>query len=102
VLCCDVFLFFFFSSRRRHTRWPRDWSSDVCSSDLPPPVSFERQQSALATHPGQPLAHNEVETLRPANVQHPLVKRVNQPEAPNKIGRASCREREKNPEAAEA
>src|SRR5690625_6674215 len=29
------FLFFFFSSRRRHTRWPRDWSSDVCSSDLP-------------------------------------------------------------------
>src|SRR5690625_2242428 len=27
-------LCFFFSSRRRHTRWPRDWSSDVCSSDL--------------------------------------------------------------------
>src|SRR6266508_5002457 len=26
--------FFFFSSRRRHTIWPRDWSSDVCSSDL--------------------------------------------------------------------
>src|SRR5439155_11122070 len=26
--------FFFFSSRRRHTRWPRDWSSDVCSCDL--------------------------------------------------------------------
>src|SRR5207253_3504844 len=25
---------FLFSSRRRHTRWPRDWSSDVCSSDL--------------------------------------------------------------------
>src|SRR5439155_18685180 len=33
----QVFLFFFFSSRRRHTRWPRDWSSDVCSSDLVPP-----------------------------------------------------------------
>src|SRR2546429_9352482 len=31
VLCC---LFFFFSSRRRHTRCSRDWSSDVCSSDL--------------------------------------------------------------------
>src|SRR5207253_6564620 len=27
-------MLFFFSSRRRHTRWPRDWSSDVCSSDL--------------------------------------------------------------------
>src|SRR5439155_5276853 len=30
----EIFVFFFFSSRRRHTRWPRDWSSDVCSSDL--------------------------------------------------------------------
>src|SRR5207253_3783302 len=30
----SFFFFFFFSSRRRHTRWPRDWSSDVCSSDL--------------------------------------------------------------------
>src|SRR6266511_4581105 len=28
------FIFFFFSSRRRHTRFSRDWSSDVCSSDL--------------------------------------------------------------------
>src|SRR5690606_41025048 len=26
---------FFFSGRRRHTRFSRDWSSDVCSSDLP-------------------------------------------------------------------
>src|SRR5690625_7856320 len=31
-------IFFFFSSRRRHTRWPRDWSSDVCSSDLAQPL----------------------------------------------------------------
>src|SRR6266700_1148230 len=29
-----IFVFFFFSSRRRHTRFSRDWSSDVCSSDL--------------------------------------------------------------------
>src|SRR6266487_5148422 len=29
-----MFGFFFFSSRRRHTRWTGDWSSDVCSSDL--------------------------------------------------------------------
>src|SRR6266403_5074364 len=29
-----MFIFFFFSSRRRHTRSLRDWSSDVCSSDL--------------------------------------------------------------------
>src|SRR5216683_7322191 len=33
---CYIFFFFFFSSRRRHTRSDRDWSSDVCSSDLPP------------------------------------------------------------------
>src|SRR5476651_1099824 len=31
---CIFFFFFFFSSRRRHTRYWRDWSSDVCSSDL--------------------------------------------------------------------
>src|SRR5699024_11639888 len=30
----SIFIFFFFSSRRRHTRSKRDWSSDVCSSDL--------------------------------------------------------------------
>src|SRR5690606_41116735 len=29
-----ILFFFFFSSRRRHTRFSRDWSSDVCSSDL--------------------------------------------------------------------
>src|SRR5437763_9386297 len=31
-----VICFFFFSSRRRHTRYIGDWSSDVCSSDLSP------------------------------------------------------------------
>src|SRR6266511_4552150 len=30
----NIGFFFFFSSRRRHTRFSRDWSSDVCSSDL--------------------------------------------------------------------
>src|SRR3712207_1222286 len=35
-MLCRVLMvcFFFFSSRRRHTRYWRDWSSDVCSSDL--------------------------------------------------------------------
>src|SRR6266511_2936006 len=40
------FFFFFFSSRRRHTRFSRDWSSDVCSSDL--------SRSARARAPGAP------------------------------------------------
>src|SRR5690606_40164814 len=31
---CSTYILFFFSSRRRHTRFSRDWSSDVCSSDL--------------------------------------------------------------------
>src|SRR5258707_8385065 len=35
-----VLNFFFFSSRRRHTRYWRDWSSDVCSSDLIGSSSF--------------------------------------------------------------
>src|SRR3989449_7711872 len=34
--------FFFFSSRRRHTRCSRDWSSDVCSSDLDDRADAER------------------------------------------------------------
>src|SRR6266513_2519906 len=49
-------VFFFFSSRRRHTRSKRDWSSDVCSSDLVPETmnllrllkSLQRQQRGLA------------------------------------------------------
>src|SRR2546421_45055 len=35
---------FFFSSRRRHTRSDRDWSSDVCSSDLSPNTIYERER----------------------------------------------------------
>src|SRR5207247_4143654 len=34
IICLCSFYIFFFSSRRRHTRSTRDWSSDVCSSDL--------------------------------------------------------------------
>src|SRR5207253_4778985 len=38
-----------FSSRRRHTRWPRDWSSDVCSSDLKSRIGTFYESSAV-TH----------------------------------------------------
>ena len=34
IMSITLLRFFFFSSRRRHTRLRRDWSSDVCSSDL--------------------------------------------------------------------
>src|SRR3712207_9462593 len=39
--------FFFFSSRRRHTRYWRDWSSDVCSSDLQYKIDIEKKFSDL-------------------------------------------------------
>src|SRR2546430_12204053 len=42
VRCLE--LFFFFSSRRRHTRFDCDWSSDVCSSDLREPTPEELSQ----------------------------------------------------------
>src|SRR6266536_5666421 len=49
-------MFFFFSSRRRHTRSTRDWSSDVCSSDLElhgEVVQYELQAgNTLRIHPG--------------------------------------------------
>src|SRR6266508_6815499 len=43
-------LIFFFSGRRRHTRWPRDWSSDVCSSDLAWENTFDRSIEADDEH----------------------------------------------------
>src|SRR3712207_7720890 len=41
------FFVFFFSSRRRHTRYWRDWSSDVCSSDLMQSVPKDMYESAM-------------------------------------------------------
>src|SRR5439155_12433047 len=69
--CCDAdggyaqeFRRFFFSSRRRHTRWPRDWSSDVCSSDLPG-VAGEVGEGTHRLWQGQPRkAHVCVERKR--------------------------------------
>src|SRR2546429_3549995 len=77
------FLFyFFFSSRRRHTRCSRDWSSDVCSSDL------------MITQPAYQDA-NGVPIIQ-ANVAYSVrVKLARQGAVTqgNQIGRASCRER---------
>src|SRR5574338_892193 len=56
------FFFFFFSSRRRHTRCHGDWSSDVCSSDLP--VSSQRYPSRLESRAGF-LASTREECLSP-------------------------------------
>src|SRR5581483_755898 len=44
-----LFVFFFFSSRRRHTRYWRDWSSDVCSSDLGPGLELAGAMTHFAS-----------------------------------------------------
>src|SRR2546429_6585245 len=56
---CDCVLssFFFFSSRRRHTRCSRDWSSDVCSSDLLLEVTASVRQSAKSLARALPFRH---------------------------------------------
>src|SRR2546429_7436871 len=48
-----VYFFFFFSSRRRHTRCSRDWSSDVCSSDLFVGRGEPRRDLALSRADGE-------------------------------------------------
>src|SRR5690606_39973283 len=48
-------MLFFFSSRRRHTRFSRDWNSDVCSSDLPHLAGVARRLAERSDlGPGQP------------------------------------------------
>src|SRR5690606_40530301 len=46
----SVLDFYLFSSRRRHTRFSRDWSSDVCSSDLSVVLASETLSSINLTH----------------------------------------------------
>src|SRR5690606_534128 len=50
-----VLLIVFFSSRRRHTRFSRDWSSDVCSSDLAPAAPTRPAGAARVPAPALPL-----------------------------------------------
>src|SRR5215208_1049183 len=83
-MCCRwCVLFFFFSSRRRHTRWPRDWSSDVCSSDLrgrrslvPPPPQADRSRDVLGL---DALGSREIGD-GPRYPQHAVISPAAQPE----------------------
>src|SRR3712207_7136249 len=59
-------LFFFFSSRRRHTRYWRDWSSDVCSSDLRA-ARFSSSSSAERTPAGDGSIWREIAVLTAKN-----------------------------------
>src|SRR5690606_40528287 len=52
------------SSRRRHTRFSRDWSSDVCSSDLPQAESkVENPKNGANTHPCDFLSSEDASSL---------------------------------------
>src|SRR6267154_5568161 len=57
-----LFVCFFFSSRRRHTRWTGDWSSDVCSSDLA--RSMSAVSARVATVPGRNVIGIELPNAR--------------------------------------
>src|SRR5438067_5170462 len=108
LLGARVYVCFFFSSRRRHTRSKRDWSSDVCSSDL----ELERNRDLLLDLLRRvPRKKRDDRRLDVADVgkclhgQRPErgdppgnEERDNQPEKERliegkQIGRASCRER---------
>src|SRR5947209_15917359 len=70
---------FFYSSRKRHTRYWRDWSSDVCSSDLA--VALDRQDLRQVAVSSANAVFTEVIE---SGFDLPHV---------HEIGRASCRER---------
>src|SRR5207237_4224183 len=93
-------VFFFFSSRRRHTRFKCDWSSDVCSSDLfvpvirtfCPPVAgaakcANDRNKARENHGSSAVLL--IKIMRALQVAAPEKERI----LAAKIGRASCRER---------
>src|SRR2546430_8474279 len=98
MFCCingTFLMFFFFSSRRRHTRFDCDWSSDVCSSDLElRPIKV----NAVAI---KGFTETEVPALAELARRKPYVVRfiefmpldADGSWRNDEIGRASCRER---------
>src|SRR5260221_44417 len=93
---CSSPVFFFFSSRRRHTRSLCDWSSDVCSSDLeeddrhPSPIVIVADAHVAEEHDEGVVEHAAAVALgRVLEIEEEL----GEARAVVEIGRASCRER---------
>src|SRR5690554_7121905 len=95
VIKLHVIFFFFFSSRRRHTRCGRDWSSDVCSSDL---FWWIHSVSTRSVHPWtrRRLRCRRARAKRTMEEIWLRLRRVGPLPTwvrSSEIGRASCRER---------
>src|SRR5690242_20944826 len=88
-------LYFFFSSRRRHTRLTCDWSSDVCSSDLGTRTTRSSSARTASSEHRRRLTATSAQVVELARTPctrsgpgpGPVLRNV------WKIGRASCRER---------
>src|SRR5256885_8322175 len=90
-LILSILFFFFFSSRRRHTRLQGDWSSDVCSSDLPQSLDLAPVIEDRLIPDGGECRLGDVRAVvegPPADLDA-----HQPPEHVLEIGRASCRER---------
>src|SRR2546430_11538006 len=88
---------FFFSSRRRHTRFDCDWSSDVCSSDLLSRLASRGVLTftpASGRNPYQYRVAMDTEQFVAWSIRRDAQRMVERyGELALKIGRASCRER---------
>src|SRR5207249_8939994 len=90
---------FFFSSRRRHTRSKRDWSSDVCSSDLdrrflrPPPAAAHGVVTGVDEDAIEPRAEGRFAGVGRRGAVDLEKRLLHGVLGVGEIGRASCRER---------
>src|SRR5205807_7836936 len=90
---------FFFSSRRRHTSLPGDWSSDVCSSDLVAVAGVRREGGFSVGGGGDQRGRSDHAQLFGQEGEdggaafEPGRDRRHFPSGVLEIGRASCRER---------
>src|SRR5437879_11076422 len=101
--CIFKFFIFFFSSRRRHTRYIGDWSSDVCSSDLVPDSGRAHDIRAIKVVWKREMIRFSQDRIRiiTALVQPVLfmfvlgtgLSSLTRGSTGGQIGRASCRER---------
>src|SRR5690606_40049589 len=93
---CTLFGFFF-SSRRRHTRFSRDWSSDVCSSDLVRGLHLNRLLTVAFAALGGLICLAylgfRIETIAALMVIAAAALEKSTETQLSEIGRASCRER---------